>query len=173
MRNICIRKGLVLCIIVLFLLVGIQSVFAVTTKSSGNEDGPDFKILSINIRKYHWIYEYYNYIGCKVINIGSDYSGELNLKGEMWRRDIFGREKLFDSDSHRMYTGLKHLETRTFHFFRTEWKDILDFSPGYPLGIYRIWMDVDFEGDINGNNDDFDRYFLIFLGFIFPKTIYE
>ena len=167
MKQRTIYKTLAVAVIILFIGLGVQPVVAVTSNTSDRGDGPDLKILSIEISEQS--YSHFNYITikCRVKNIGSETDGEYRCSGKMWRRNIFGKEKEIGYTSvTSMGAPWKHNDTIARHFFHTR-------PMWYPFGIYRIRINFNTKGDTNETNDTFDRYFLIAMGDIYPKIIYE
>ncbi len=81
MQNSLVRKGLVLGIIGLFVCVGIQSAFAVETKSSDlNENLPDLIVVDLDFFEHDPGSSFY-YVYCNVVNQGDGYAyGDLTIE---------------------------------------------------------------------------------------------
>jgi hypothetical protein len=176
------KKGLVAGIIILFVVLVFQSAFAIENKTSNeslyidsNEEntnknvlnGPDLKIEKVYITEgwkgHYWVC----FITCDVINNGEPVAaGYLDIRSEVWRWNSL--TKTYESWGAEMGSSQGNYYWDSFVTKKITGSWATDFR----FGTYRIKFRVKITGDVNQDNNCFDRNFLSINGQFFPSDPY-
>jgi hypothetical protein len=151
-----------LIIVLIFISTSMMS------SSLAKTNGPDLKVISVGVRNF---YQYpmmfpYKMIYCKAINVGNSDITYLDTEGEAHRSFIpsnffsCSRTQLFAPSQYWKPQEIREVQSIAFDPF-------INLIPG----IFHVRVTIGTIGDLNPEDNTFERDFFIFNNIIYPTEI--